>query len=316
MTPTAVSLLAAAAVTATPILIGPAPAHAADAPPVLPMVYTSDRDGDSEIYRLRADGTHVQLTRNAVDDYGASWSPDARQVVFVSTRDGDPEIYVMNGDGSGVRQLTRNSKTRSGMPIHDQTPAWSPDGKRIAFTSNRDGGEAKIYRMNANGTGQVRLTRTAPYVTDHLPSWSPGGHYLLFNSDRVGHDNVEIYRMRMNGTDVVRLTRSATGVDDNAPEYSPDGRRIVFSSTRLRGQHDLFTMNADGSGLARLGGSGDLDDVFPRWTRDGSRVVFQTFSGPQGTPSEDLWAIDADGTDLRRLTSGSSSESAPDPQPR
>jgi TolB protein len=185
----------------------------------------------------------------------------------------------------------------------------------LAFASNRDGGEAEIYRMNADGTGQVRLTRTAVHVTDHTPSWSPGGHYIVFNSDRAGYDNIEIYRMRANGTEQVRMTRTAAGIDDNAPEYSPDGRRIVFSSTRSGGQHDLFTMRADGFDVQRLGGDSSLDDVFPRWTADGRQVVYSTFPGPGGTPREDVWAISATGADRRRVTSAAAAEFSPDPRP-
>jgi TolB protein len=308
---TALSIAAATVAAATAILVPPASA----AEPVPSMVLTSDRDGDYELYLRASNGTLQQLTNNRTDDYAAAWSPNGRRLAFVSNRDGDPEIFVMNADGSGVRQLTRNGKTASGMPIQDTVPAWSPDGLQLAFVSNRDGGEAEIYRMNADGTGQVRLTRTAAYVTDHTPSWSPSGHYIVFNSDRAGYDNVEIYRMRANGSEVVRLTRTAAGIDDNAPRYSPDGRRILFSSTRSGNQHDLFTMNANGTGVVRVGGHAGLDDVFPRWTENGRSIVYSTFPGPQGTPREDVWMIDADGKDRRQITTSATSESGADPRP-
>ena len=289
------------------------PASAAG--PVPTMVLTSDRDGDNEIYLRAPNGSLRQLTANRADDFGAVWSPDGRRLAFVSNRDGDPEIYLMNADGSGVRQLTRNSRTADGMPISDGAPAWSPDSRMLAFVSNRDGGEAEIYRMNADGTRQVRLTRTAAVVTDHTPAWSPGGHYIVFNSDRVGYDNVEIFRMRANGTEVVRLTRTAAGIDDNAPEYSPDGRRIVFSSTRNGSQHDLFTMNPNGTGVRRLGGHATLDDVFPRWAANGRSIVFSTFPGPNGSPAEDVWVVEADGTGRRQVTTSAAAESGADPRP-
>ena len=306
---------AAAAVLAAAAGAGATAAPAAAADPVPPMVLTSDRDGDTEVYLRRADGSLVQLTRNRVPDYGAVWSPDGRRLAFVSARDGDDEVFVMNADGTGVRQLTRNSRAADGAPALDQAPAWSPDGRRIAFASTRDGGEAEVYRMDADGTDQVRLTRTARHVTDHTPSWSPGGHYLVFSSDRPGVDNTEVYRMRVNGTEVVRMTRTADGVHDSAPEYAPDGRRVVFSSTRQGGQQDLFTMASSGFDVRRLGGDPALDDVFPRWTRDGRQVVFETFAREGVVDHEDVWVVHADGTDRRRVTTSTAGETFPDPRP-
>lgn len=289
---------------------------AAAATPVPPLLFTSDSGGDLELVRMAADGSVRPVTANRVDDFGGVWSPDGRTIAFVSSRDGDDEIFTVRADGTGLRQLTRNSVLRGGVPALDHAPAWSPDGRYLAFASNRDGGEMEIYRMRADGTAQVRLTRTARHVTDHTPSWSHGGGWILFTSDRVSYDNIEIYKMRWDGSAVTRLTRTPAGVDDNAPDVSPDGRRIVFSSTRGGGSHDLYTMAADGRDVRRLTGDPRLDDVFPRWAPDGRSVVFATFAGPEGVPSADVWAVRADGTERRRLTSPATQDSAPDPAPR
>ncbi len=109
------------------------------------IAFSSDRDGDNEIYVLNArprvvQFSPVQLTDNSDDDRDPSWSPDNSMIAFTSGRDGDYEIYVMSFDGSGVIQLTDNSDD-------DRLPAWSPDGSRIAFHSDRDG-DNEIYVMN------------------------------------------------------------------------------------------------------------------------------------------------------------------------
>jgi Tol biopolymer transport system component len=75
-------------------------------------------------------------------------------------------------------------------------------------------------------------------------------------------------------------------------------------------------MRPNGSDVRRLASDSGLDDVFPRWTRDSKQVLFHTFAGPEGRPSEDVWVIDADGTDRRRVVGDSSNDFAPDPRPR
>jgi TolB protein len=286
------------------------PAQAGDR--VLPFVFTSDRDGDNEIYRVRGDGRVVQLTHNDVTDSDAVWSPDGRELAFVSDRDGDLEVFVMDADGSDVRQLTHNAATADDR-AWDHSPDWAPDGDALVFVSDRDDPEGDIYRMAADGTEVTRLTAT-PFVTDYSPSWSPNGRHIAFGSTLAGIDNPEVYRMRTDGSGLRRLTRTADGVWDDNPEYSPDGRTIVFSSNRGGADRDLYTMRADGGRVRELTGEVAVDEWFPTWTPDGRQVVYWSLT-LDGSARDAAWIVDRAGTDPHRLTSGESNDSFPDARP-
>ena len=162
------------------------------------IAFTSNRDGNEEIYLMNAEGSGLtNLTNNAANDFSPAWSPYGKKIAFTSYRDGNEEIYVMNADGSGQINLTNNA-------ADDLYPAWSPDGKKIAFTSYR-GGNDEIYVMNADGSGQTNLTKNAAY--DANPTWSPEGKKIAFMSYRDG--NYEIYVMNSDGSGQTNLTKNA-----------------------------------------------------------------------------------------------------------
>jgi hypothetical protein len=145
----------------------------------------------------------------------------------------------MNADGSNPVNLTN-------APGDDGVPAWSPDGQRIAFSSNRDG-DFEVYAMNADGSNQVRLT-TAP-GDDLRPNWSPDGLRIAFDSQRDGSDFPEIYVMDADGSNQTRLTNNPAG--DEQAVWSPDGTLIAFRTLR-DGNCEIYTITAAGANPTNL----------------------------------------------------------------
>jgi Tol biopolymer transport system component/endonuclease YncB( thermonuclease family) len=238
------------------------------------LAFTSTRDGNPEIYVMRADGTGVRrLTDDPGDDTDPTWSPDGATIAFTSTRSGVANVWSMGADGSGQRDLTNtpaetistpNPEDPLAPPIirtygNDGDPSFAPDGKRIAFSSDRDH-NSEIYVMNADGTAQRNLT-SAPDAEDDQPAFSPDGTQIAFAS--AGRDTGDgIYVVGLGGA-----VRSLAAADtaDTEPAFSPDGRRILFQSDLRDAVGGLYVMQADGTGAIRL--AGDASDSAPDWQR-------------------------------------------------
>ena len=277
------------------------------------IAFASDRDGNWEIYVMDVDGGNPRnLTNNPSDDRDPSWSPDGKRIVFFSNRDGHAidgrptsEIYVMDADGGNPQNLTND-------PNDDRFPSWSPDGKRIAFVSDRDGPPRyfDIYVMAADGDNLQRLTSDPR--DDRHPSWSPDGKRIVFGARRDGHFETkfaityEIYVMDADGGNLQRLTENRK--NDWFPSWSPDGKRIAFAADRKGDLVNIaiYVMDADGGNLQRLT-ENRKNDRFPSWSPDGKRIAFT--SDRDG--NWEIYVMDADGGNLQRLTNNRHSDTHP-----
>lgn len=270
------------------------PAAAADEK----IAFTSDRDGNNEIYVMDSDGANaVNLTNHPSSDRHPAWSPDGNSIVFASRRDDNVfDIYLMDVETRAVRRLT-NQGSNTG-------PAWSPDGARIAFVSDRYG-DKDVMVMNADGSRQIQLT--VDVHVDDQPTWSPDGSAIAYVSDVDGQRNIYVMSST-DGSEILTLT--SRNSDNFQPSWlhSSTHNLLLFTSSR-NGNQDIFVIDPiTGEKLRQVTGD-PSDERQPTWSADGALIAF--VSDRENDGERNIYTMNSGGGNALRLTPLGSNDREP-----
>ena len=208
----------------------------------------------------------------AANGHASRWT----KIAFTSNRNGNAEIYVMDGDRGNPRRVTVN-------PSGDGYPAWSPDGKKIAFASNRNKDHIQIWVIDADGKNPTRLTDG---LRDENPDWSPDGKTIVYDA-HLHPDEHDIAPGGITAMDADGNNKRLLTGEGAHPSWSPDGKRIAFISGQI------YVMDADGQNQTQLTHD-PVNKRFPCWSPDGMSIAY--------VDNHVIWAMDSDGENQRQLT--------------
>ena len=247
----------------------------ANAPTTAKIVFSSNRDGNWDIWTMNPDGSgSVNLTQDAVADFSPVWSPTGEQILFVSFRKGGESLYLMDADGNNVRRVLDNWHSRS-------EATWSPDGKRIASVS-----DAVLYIATIDGKSVEPVAQTG-FGSVGDPAWSPNGKEIAF----IYYKSKQGYELRLLNVETLKQTVLLGELNKypykSHPAWSPNGERIAFVLHKFRAilnpadavawqdEETIYVINRDGSRLRQLVSEEGPDALRPTWSPQGDEIIYQ-----------------------------------------
>jgi len=245
------------------------------------LAYASVKPGlpdEVHLYVSRLDGTE-ELLLTDMEGIRPVWSPDGERIAFQTAgAEGRFDIWTLEVATGDLRNLTEfEGDFSTGQDIAaDESPAWSPDGQRLVFSSAGTG-EGDLYLVDADGANLERLTSTPD--PDLSPDWSPDGSLVVFS--RNVPSGTQLWVVDVATGAETQLTDPAGR--DETPRWSPDGTRIAFSRFPFAAgaeepSHDLYVMDADGSNPVRLTET-PFSEIDPNWSPEGEELVFTRDEG-------------------------------------
>ena len=254
----------------------------AKAPVTSKIVFTSNRDGNPEIYIMNPDGSEqVNLSKHPAADYDPVWSPTGEEILFVSDRGGAEDLYLMKADGTRVRKVFRKSVGR-------ESPTWSSDGKQLAYHRFN---KLAIYIASKDGNNEEKLTNGL------WPVWSPNGSEIAYVGDEafefVGDGRLNAVNPR------IQFINVQNDVEDDpflrkklmfGPAWAPNSTKIAFSWIDLDAipvedliagkdpaeTETIYVANRDGSGLKQIV---DAKTSSPVWSSHGDELIYEKWDG-------------------------------------
>jgi Tol biopolymer transport system component len=264
------------------------------------IAFYSHRKDRWQIMTVNVDGSEMKLLSSPEhNDFFPSWSPDGTKILFYSNRAGNHDIYTMNTEGKEVLRLTKADS-------QDRNPRWSRDGKKIAYVSTGQDGIGTIMVMNADGSGQLKISDPASISVVSRISWSPDGSQIIFyasddGKEMSGNNKWALHSISSNGGKAQRL--DAWRRDAN-PDWSRAESKIAIDGHKTGswesddGGWEIFSIQPDGSNRTNLTNNEKRNDWGPSWSPDGKKIAYSSGIDDR----YEIYFMDSDGKNQNRIT--------------